>query len=360
MAEAINSQALAAFNTLALEAWTESTTTATIVEGDWHTGILQSATDPINFPEPSTLEDGWHVTIFNGATGSVRLSATATGSFRDFTGVLASGMSLKAGDGVKIMNTATVFLPITIDSPSVITAEGDLIVGDSSGEPSRIATATADTMYLGATGGVPKYLEAAFVPTATADTMYMGATGGEAKYFEPTFTHGQKHLWFPAREMIPRTTAGAATGTFESSTIRAMAVSLDFDEATREHVQFDYQMPKSWDGGTVVPQIIWYATATEGDVIWGVQGRLFDDENNFENAFGTAVEITDTASTATQERVLISSEGSAMTFSGTPGSEQWGLFQVYRDATATGDDMASDAKLLGIKIHYTTDAGTDD
>lgn len=112
LAEGVNTQALSAFNTLALEDWSSVTTTATIAETDWHNGIIMLATKNINYPDPSTFEDGWHNYVFNGATGPMILAATATGFFRDNTGVLASGVSLQAGEGVKVMNTATVWLVI--------------------------------------------------------------------------------------------------------------------------------------------------------------------------------------------------------------------------------------------------------
>jgi hypothetical protein len=103
---------VSAINTLALEDWTESTTTATLTEADWHNGILQSATGRVIFPAPSSLEDGWHVTVFNAATGIIQLQATATGFFHTFDGTLASETELLPGAGARVYNTATAFLPV--------------------------------------------------------------------------------------------------------------------------------------------------------------------------------------------------------------------------------------------------------
>lgn len=110
LAEAINSQALSAINRLALETWTAVTTTATMAESDWHTGTLMLATGRVIYPDPSSLEDGWHNTVFNGSTGSIQLQATATSYFLTLDGTAGSEVVVTAGQGVKVMNTATVFL----------------------------------------------------------------------------------------------------------------------------------------------------------------------------------------------------------------------------------------------------------
>jgi len=49
-----------------------------------------------------------------------------------------------------------------------------------------------------------------------------------------------------------------------------------------------------------------------------------------------------------------------MTVAGSPGAEELVVFQVTRVVGDGGDTMAVDAKLLGIKLHYTTDAEKDD
>jgi hypothetical protein len=110
LAEAINSQAVSAFNSVALEDWSTHTTTATIAESDWHGGILMTATGRVNYPDPATLENGWHNFVFNGSTGRVFLEATATTYFRRADGLTASGQMMLPGDLVKVWNTATQYL----------------------------------------------------------------------------------------------------------------------------------------------------------------------------------------------------------------------------------------------------------
>lgn len=116
LSEAVNSQALSAFNRLALETWSYVTTTATIAESDWHTGTLMLATGRLNYPDPGTLEDGWHHAVFNGSTGSIQLQATATSYWRNTSGGLASEIVVPSGQGVKVYNTATVYLVVGLSA----------------------------------------------------------------------------------------------------------------------------------------------------------------------------------------------------------------------------------------------------
>ena len=114
LSENVNSQALSAFNRLALETWSAVTTTATMAESDWHTGLLMLATGRVNYPAPGDLEDGWHNVVFNGSTGAIQLQATASDTFRSLTGAGASEVVVPAGQGAKVYNTATTYLAIGI------------------------------------------------------------------------------------------------------------------------------------------------------------------------------------------------------------------------------------------------------
>lgn len=92
------------------------TTTATVAESDWHTGLLMLATGRVIYPAPSNLEDGWHHAVFNGSTGIVQLQATATDFFRSLTGAAASEVIVPAGQGAKVYNTATCYLAVGLNA----------------------------------------------------------------------------------------------------------------------------------------------------------------------------------------------------------------------------------------------------
>lgn len=171
---------------------------------------------------------------------------------------------------------------------------------------------------------------------------------------------GQQTIWVPAAAMYARTTNGAASGTVETTTNKVMLKTLDFDTTTQEFAQFAIQMPKSWNEGTLVCQFIWShpSTTTNFGVVWAIEAVGFVDDEAADTAFGTAVTATDTGGTTND--VYISPETSAMTVAGTPSAEEWVVFQVKRDVSNGSDTLAVDARLHGVKIHYTTDAATDD
>jgi hypothetical protein len=115
-------------------------------------------------------------------------------------------------------------------------------------------------------------------------------------------------------------------------------------------------MPKSWNEGTVTAQFIWTSTNT-GNVVWGIQGLALSDDDALDTAFGTAVTVTDGVTAAND--VMQSAFTSAVTIGGTPAEGDFVIFQVYRDADNGSDTCAVDAKLLGIRLNFTTNASDD-
>ena len=172
---------------------------------------------------------------------------------------------------------------------------------------------------------------------------------------------GQQTIWVPASAMYGRTTNGAAAGVVETSTNKVMIRTLDFDTATQEFAQFAIQMPKGWDEGTIVAQFVWShaATTTNFGVVWGIEAAAFANDDGLDAlAFGTAQTATDTGGTTND--IYISPETNAMTVAGSPGAEEYIVFQVKRVPTDGSDTMAIDARLHGVKLHYTTASATDD
>ena len=134
---------------------------------------------------------------------------------------------------------------------------------------------------------------------------------------------------------------------------------LDFDATADEHAQFQIPFPKSWNLGTVSFQVFWTTTnvGTEG-VAWGLQGVACGDGDTIDVAYGTAVVVTD-AGQSTAEDVYITGESAAITIAGTPGDDNICFFRVFRDVSDAADTATEDARLLGIKLFFTTDARND-
>ena len=49
-----------------------------------------------------------------------------------------------------------------------------------------------------------------------------------------------------------------------------------------------------------------------------------------------------------------------MTINGSPGDDELVYFRVFRDVSDANDDMTQDARLIGLKLFFTTDAENDD
>lgn len=172
---------------------------------------------------------------------------------------------------------------------------------------------------------------------------------------------GKQTIWVPASAMAPATTAGcAALAQLETSSNVINYAVLDFDATSDEHAHFNVAFPKSWNEGTITFQVWWSSAATDTDgVAWGLQGVAISDNEAIDASWGTAVVVTDDAQSAAGE-LYVTSESSAVTIAGTPAAGDLCFFRIFRDVSDANDDMTEDARLIGVKILYTTDAGTDD
>jgi len=170
---------------------------------------------------------------------------------------------------------------------------------------------------------------------------------------------GKETIWVPAPAMYPATTNGAATNQVETTATRPDLKVLDFDKDTDEFAQFSVAFPKSWNEGTITFQVYWSPGSTNtGDCIFGLQGVACADNDTIDVAYGTAVNVTD-AGIGTVEDQQISSESGAVTIAGSPAAGELTYFQLFRDANAGGDTFTADARVIGVKIFFTTDAAND-
>ena len=170
---------------------------------------------------------------------------------------------------------------------------------------------------------------------------------------------GTETIFVPAQAMFGTTTNGADAQAVETTATRPELKVLDFDAGTAEYAQFSIAMPKSWNLGTVTWQAFWTPSSTNtGNCIFGLQGVSCTEGDTADVVFGTAQEVTD-AGIGTVEDVQMTAVSSAMTIAGSPADDDYTFFQVYRDAADGSDDFTGDARLLGVKLFYTTDAAND-
>ena len=170
---------------------------------------------------------------------------------------------------------------------------------------------------------------------------------------------GTETIFVPAAAMFGTTTNGADAQAVETTALRPELKVLDFDAGTRENAQFSIAMPKSWNLGTVTYQVFWSPSNTNTDnCIFGLEGVATTEGDTADVAFGTAVEVTD-AGIGTVEDVQMTAVSGAVTIGGSPADDDYTFFQLYRDAADGSDTFTGDARVMGVKLFYTTDAAND-
>jgi len=169
---------------------------------------------------------------------------------------------------------------------------------------------------------------------------------------------GKETMWVPAPAMYGATTNGAAPAQAETTATRPDLKVIDFDASTAEYAQFSVAFPKSWNAGTVTYQVYWTpATTNTGNCIFGLQGVSCGDDDTIDVAYGTGVEVTD-AGIGVVEDQQITAESGAVTITAAAAGEQT-YFQLYRDAADGSDTYTGDARVLGIRLFFTTDLAND-
>jgi len=176
---------------------------------------------------------------------------------------------------------------------------------------------------------------------------------------QATFS-GKQTLFIPAAAMRPTKSNGCAAITdVETTAGRPDMTVLDFDATADEHAQFQIAMPKAWNLGTVTFQVFWTSTAADTDgVSWALQGVSVTDNTTIDVAYGTPIVVDDANQSAAEEQ-LVSVESAAVTIAGTPADDDMCYFRIFRDVSDSNDTATEDARLIGIKLFFTTDAVND-
>ena len=168
---------------------------------------------------------------------------------------------------------------------------------------------------------------------------------------------GLETIYVPASAMYPNTTSGCADIAQVELANGPELRCLDFDASSDENAQFTVCFPKSWNEGTITFQAFWTVTGTDtGTVAWGLSGVSIADDASVNTAFGTNVVATAKAFSGTSNDMTVSTASGAVTVASAAVDTQT-YFQIMRDVSA--DDQSGDARLLGIKLFFTTDAKND-
>lgn len=298
-------------------------TSGTSIQGG--SGILADDNGSLTVPGNLKLSKGADV------ASAAALTLGSDGNFFDVTGTTTITSIGSVGVGTHIVLQFDGVLTLTHDATDLILPGG-----------ANITTAAGDV--------------ASFVEYASGDWLCTGYTLASGIQM----TQGKHTIWVPAAAMRPTASNGCASiSNVETTAGRPDLQVLDFDASSDEHAQFGVAMPNSWDEGTVTFQVYWTTAATDTDgVAWALQGVACADNDTIDVAYGTAVVVTDDNQSAAED-MLITSESNAMTIAGSPAAGEMSFFRVFRDVSDANDDMTEDARLIGIKLFITINAGDD-
>ena len=288
----------------------------------------------------ATTDKGWKIIYVDGV-------ATNTGVYE---------IPMTSVDDVTLTGTQTLTNK-TLTAPKIGTS-----ILDTSGNELLLLTATGSavnelTLANAATGDGP-------ILSATGETnvdinLNPKGTGTLKSGTAAVKIAGKETIWVPSAAMYPSTTNGASAQQVETTATRPDMKVLDFDPSSNEFAQFAVAFPKSWNEGTVTYQVYWSPSNTNtGDCIFTLSGVSVGDNDTIDVAFGTVITLTD-AGIGTVEDQQVTGESSAITIAGSPAVDQLTYFRLERLAGNGADTFTGDARVLGIKLFFTTDAAND-
>ena len=350
--------------------------TVTLVKSDGSTGAVMATrvwkltgalSDNAIVTVPDSIENWW---IINNASTNAYTVQVKTVSGTGITWATTDkGTKILYTDGTNVIDATSSFGDVTLTGTQTLT--------NKTLTSPKIGTSILDTnglelALITATGSAVNEFTIANAASGAGPTL--SSTGDEANVdinLNPKGSGvlksgtaavkvaGTETMWIPANAFYLPTTNPADAASVETQATRPELKVLDFDASTAQYAQFAIAMPKSWNLGTVTYQVFWSPSTTNTDnCIFGLQGVSVSEGDTADVAFGTAVEVTD-AGIGTVEDVQMTAVSSAMTIAGSPADDDQTFFQLYRDAADGSDTFTGEARVLGIKLFYTTDAAND-
>ena len=175
---------------------------------------------------------------------------------------------------------------------------------------------------------------------------------------------GPQNLWIPANQMYAGSIASpAAAGNFNLGTTLAVT-TWDFDDTTEEEIAFTFVLPNRWNLGTWGWDVYWTAnSATTDSAYWGLRGMAISGTEVIDTTNGPESQSAPHAHSGTANTLNVSS------FAGFPIQTKPGTYdpqpgdlcflKIRRSAANGGDTLVGDARLLGVRFTFTSDAPND-
>ena len=296
--------------------------------------VTWAATDKGNKIIYAAADDGTNPNIIDFGMGDVTLTGTETLTNKTLT-------SPKIG--TSILDTNGLQLALLTATGSAV---NEITLANAASGSNPTLTASGDDANIG-------------ISFATKGTGVIKAEDGGGTVSAVKIA-GKETIWVPAVAMYAASTNGCADiDQTELTAQRPEVKALAFDASSDEYAQFAIAFPKSWNESTVTFQTYWSVTGTNtGTVCFAVQGVAVSSDDTLDVAMGTAVPNTALAASGTANDLMVNVESGAVTIGGSPAAGDEVFFNVFRDVSA--DDQTADARLVGIKIFYDTDAANDE
>lgn len=201
------------------------------------------------------------------------------------------------------------------------------------------------------TKGIAERATDAEVITGSDTTRFVSPASLHAKVI------GVQDLWIPAAAMTPTITDGCSPLTQSQIVTSLLNIqTLDFDQTLEEHAQFQIKLPRKCSLATFKFKPKWTAAAGTAaqTVRWAAKAVAYSDGDDLTGALGSAVTVDDEFIAVDKQHTA--PESTDVTIA-TPASEDFIAIDFSR--VVSGDNLAADAKLLGVDIRLVTTAAKD-
>lgn len=195
------------------------------------------------------------------------------------------------------------------------------------------------------------------LPTADGTSGQVLTTNGVGNL---SFVNATRTIILTAGGSWPSTTSGAtAPAKVETTTNRQNLQLVDFADGSTQYIEWTIVMPDNYNGGTVTAKFYWTcATASTNAVVWGIQGRAYNNGDAIDQAWGTAQTVT-SAGNASANVIITSASTPAITFAGTPQASSVIQIRAYREGANAADTLTATARLVSVMLKYTTNQFSD-
>tara|TARA_R110002012_G_scaffold58829_3_gene153019 strand:- start:2819 stop:4552 length:1734 start_codon:yes stop_codon:yes gene_type:complete len=269
---------------------------------------------------------------------------------------------------LKFTSTTTIFnanndnLDVRIDGDT----NDNLFYADAGSESIGIGIAPIANAKLSIEGALA--LDEISAPTNTADYGQLYTNSDNELHMidgdgtDQVFLKGGTHtIWVPATAMYATTTDGCSALTqVEQTALRPELKVLDFAAGADDHAQFSIAMPKNWNEGVIQFQAFWTVTGTDtGLVAWGLTAQGVINSGVTNTGFSALTTNTPLAHSGTSNDLMVSAKSGNVTVLNA-AADAVTYFMLARDVSAeSADAQTGVARLIGIKLFYTINAGND-